>query len=285
VLWVARALWLVLAFTNAAAIDEATTGWSSTMRVTAAVLAWALWGSALVALLAPRPAGFTLLRVAVTAATLAALVCAFDVRATIGVPAALAALAAIPIVTGAHVAHAASDALAYGYERRFPVRAPFALVLGGIPLASAVAAAGVCTPALLLADGRVPAGLLVAVVGLPLAGAAGVALHRLSLRLLVVVPAGLTIVDPLTLADAVLLPEASIAAIEPAAAAAPPGACDLRLGTALGSLSIRTHTPVALARRAGRTSAETASCEGVLVSPVRAQWLLRALADRPRVRG
>lgn len=284
-LWVARALWLVLAFTNAAAIDEATSGWSSTMRVTAAVLAWALWGGALVALLAPRPAGFTLLRVAVTAATLAALVCAFDARAAIGAPAALASLAAIPIVTGAHVAHAAADALSYGYERRFPVRAPFALLLGGIPLASAVAVAGVAAPVLLLADDHVLAGLAGAVIGLPLAAAAGVALHRLSRRLLVVVPAGLTIVDPLTLADAVLLPEASIAAIEPAAAAAPAGACDLRLGTALGSLTIRTNAPVALARRAGRTSAETTACDGVLVCPVRAHWLLRALADRPRVRG
>jgi hypothetical protein len=285
VLWVARALWLVLAFTNAAAIDEATASWSDTMRVTTAVLAWALWGAALVALLAPRPAGFTLLRVAVTAATLAALVCAFAVRAGIGVPAVLASLACVSIVTGAHVAHAAADALSYGYERRFPVRAPFALLLGGIPLASAVAATGVCAPVLLLADGRVLAGLAAAVVGLPVAVAAGVALHRLSLRLLVVVPAGLTIVDPLTLADAVLLPEASIAAIEHAGAATVPGTCDLRLGTALGSLTFRTHTPVTVARRAGRTSAETVPCDGVLVAPVRARWLLRALADRPRVRG
>jgi hypothetical protein len=197
----------------------------------------------------------------------------------------LAALAAIATVTGAHVAHAAVDALSYGYERRFPVRAPFALLLGGIPLAAAVAAAGVCAPVLLLADGRVLAGLVTGAAGLPLAAAAAVALHRLSLRLLVVVPAGLTIVDPLTLADAVLLPEASIVAIEPAAAAAPPEACDLRLGTALGSLAIRTDAPVALARRAGRTGAQTAACSGVLVCPVRAQWLLRALADGPRVRG
>ena len=64
-LWIARALWIVLAFTIARAIDGASADWSSAARVAIAILGWGAWGVAFLALAAPRPWGFTVLRVAV----------------------------------------------------------------------------------------------------------------------------------------------------------------------------------------------------------------------------
>src|SRR4051812_12668321 len=62
VVWTARAAWIVLPFTIGTAIEEAIQPWSHSPQILAAALMWAAWFAGLVALLAPRPWGFTLLR-------------------------------------------------------------------------------------------------------------------------------------------------------------------------------------------------------------------------------
>lgn len=279
-LWVARACWLVLAFTNGVAIDEALHGASGASRTAVAVLGYTLWGAALVALLAPRPAGFTLLRVAVTTAVATALWSAWEAPARASLPALTVALAAATTVTSAAVARASAQGSAYGYEARFPLRAPFALLAGGIPIVAGLAAAAAAAGPLLLAAGAPLAGLPVTVAGVPVAVALVRALHHLERRMLVLVPAGLTLVDPMTLADPVLFPRRSLVSITPAPVHPPRGAVDLRLGTAPGSIALRMREPGPIVRRTGATEGTTVETDTVLCAPVRVRELLDAAAAR-----
>jgi hypothetical protein len=280
VLWIARLSWIVLAFTSANALDHALGDTSTPVRVVVALLAWTLWGATLLGLLAPRPWGFTVARIACTAAVATALISTGFAAATATVPAVAVACVAAVCVCSARVAHACADGVAYGYEHRFPLRPPFALLIGGIPLAAAIVVAGAATGPLLLAARAWIAGVLASVVGLPVAWLTVRALHGLSVRWLVVVPAGFVIVDRLTLADPVLLPTEQVTSIDAAPVARPDGAVDLRLGTAFGSLLVTTREPGEIARRTGRATTTPTNTAAVIVAPVRPSWFRRALADR-----
>lgn len=283
-LWLARALWLVLAFTSAFVLDDALESWSSGARIAVAVIGWLLWGTALLALFAPRPWGFTVLRVAVTAAVLTPVVAAAATPAVLWLGALGAALCAVPVVTGATVAHASAQNVSYGYERRFPLRSPFALIVGGIPVAAALVILGATTGVVLLADERYLHGVIALVVGLPFAGLLARALHGLDTRWLIVVPAGFVIADSLTLSDPVLIPESALQEIGTAPTRAPVGSLDLRLGIAHGSVLVRTSTPAPVPRRTSRSEVSSVSTDCLLVAPLRAAWFETALAERPRVR-
>jgi hypothetical protein len=278
--WLARLTWIVLAFTSASALADATSGWSSAPRAVSAAGLWLAWGGGLLALLAPRPWGFTVLRVASTVAVGVALAATVDQRSLEHFAALAVAIVAVAIACSASVAHACADGAAYGYERRFPLRAPFALMIGGIPITAAVVAAGVGAGPLLLADRRWWWGAAATAIGFPAAALAVRALHSLDRRWLVVVPAGFVVADPLTLSDPVLLPSEIVAAVADAAVDAPPGALDLRLGTAFGGLAVRTREPGTFVRRAGRAEVAPVETDTVLVTPLRPQWFREALAQR-----
>ena len=98
----------------------------------AAILAWGAWTAGLVGLLVRRPWGLTALRVAAPVPLVLALIGAVGsdgswIAAVHGVGALVLAL--LP-ETGAHVV----DGLSYGDERRLMLRAPFALLIGPVPL-------------------------------------------------------------------------------------------------------------------------------------------------------
>lgn len=284
-LWIARGVWVVLAFTSAATLDRALEAWSSGPRVAAGVLGWLMWAVALLALLAPRPLGFTMLRIAATAAVATAVATTVESPTSTWVPAVVVSLVAGVIVTSAPVAHACADGIAYGYERRFPLRAPFALIIGGIPLTALLVVIGATAGVLLLADARWLSGAIALVVGLPFSLLLARALHGLAIRWLIVVPAGFVIADPLSLADPVLVPSGTVASICDAPPTSPDGSADLRLGTAFGSLLITTESPAPIARRTGRAEATATATDAILVAPLRPSWFRRAFAERPRVRG
>src|SRR5690606_22609436 len=89
-------------------------------------------------------------------------------------------------------------------------------LFGPAPIAVALAVAAVVAPALLLAAGAWIPGLVLALVGLVVLRVAVASLHTLASRFVVFVPAGLTLVDPLVLVDAVLFPRARIVRLGPA---------------------------------------------------------------------
>jgi len=178
------------------------------------VLLWTAWAAGLLALLAPRPWGLTLLRVA---APIAVACTVLSITSTGAAPAAIAiasSVLAAALALSDPVAAAAGNALAYGDEVRFPMRIPTPLLIGPVPLAIALAAAGAVAGPLLLADANVITGIACTIVGVSIAWLVVRSLDALSHRWVVLVPAGIAIVDPLTLLEPVLVRRDAVSRVQ-----------------------------------------------------------------------
>lgn len=259
--WLVRVLWAVLPFTVGSTLGDAIAGASSPVRIVASTGLWLGWSAGMLASAAPHPVALTVLRVlapAVLAATAAA--------ALGGHPSALAGGWATVVLAwvfapplGAHCVNGP----AYPNERRFLLRVPGPLLAGPLALAWALAVAGAVTGPLLLAARQWVAGAVCLSVGLPIAVLFARALHNLSRRWVVFVPAGLVLHDPLTLLDPVLFRRQLIARLQPAAAPADvDGALDLTQAAPGLALEMLLTEPVALSvvrpgRRAGRPESPT----------------------------
>jgi hypothetical protein len=280
-LWCARLIWALLPVSAGTALSDALNRWSVAPARVAAVLLWAAWTTGLVALLAPRPWGLTALRVIAPAAVV---IVVLTISVTGAASAALAVsscVVAAAFALSTPVAQASGNALAYGDEIRFPIRVPLSLFLGPVPVAVALIGAGVSVGPLLLATRHYVAGIIVTVVGVAVAWALARSLHSLALRWVVLVPAGLVVVDPLTLADPVLIRREQIRAVtrsqSPRTGA---GGLDLRLGTLPGTIELSLREPQSFARRRGRRSSELREADVVLVSTVKADALVQAASAR-----
>jgi hypothetical protein len=279
-LWCARLLWVSLPITAATAIADALDGWSSAPANVAAAMLWVAWATALVALFAPRPWGLTFVRVAAPVGVMVAIVCAPSTSpGTASVAVAFTLVAAVVALSPA-VAQAAGNALAYGDEVRFPLRIPLPLLLAPVPVAVVLVATGVAIGPLLLADGHLVAGVVAVVVGIPLVAFLARSLHALSRRWLVLVPAGLVVVDPLILVDPAMMRGPQLLGLT-ATTAAPDldRALDLRLGTP-GGVTIRLVEPLPFVRRRGRSDGAIVTTDVVLVAPTRRAALLTTAGAR-----
>lgn len=278
--WCARAAWILLPLTAGAALGDAVSDWADATARTMVVLAWAAWTFGLLALLAPRPWGLTGLRIVAPALVVGMIVGAPDATGVgrFGLPHAL--LAAF-LVLGAPVAAATANALAYGDEVRHPLRIPAPLLLGPVPLAAIGVSIAVTTGPLLVAAGRTPVGFVASIIGGAVAVVLVRSLHALSRRWFVLVPAGITFVDPLTLTEPTLVRHADIVGVKQVPAGPPPGpALDLRLGTPWSAVAIGFTAPQPFTRRRGRDRAEVVEADAVVVSVVGARRL--ALGRRGR---
>ncbi len=287
-LWLLRVAWVSLPLTAGSAAAASVESWSSASRIAAECLLWLAWAIGLLATWAPRPPMLTALRAIAPALLLGAIAAMID-----GAPSTAAAIAAVVataiaavLASADDIAIACANAAAYGDEFRYPLRVPPALFLGPLPLARALVVAGISAPTLLLAEGRVVVGVPCAVAGAALVLVLGRALHGLSRRWVVLVPAGLVVVDPLTLSDPVLfLRERIVALIASSPGRAPEGAIDLRLGAALGSLVLRLDEPTEIGRvTRARRGVEMVRTAEICIAAVRRDELLRhATARRLRV--
>jgi len=280
-LWCARLAWLVLPVTAGGAFADAVHGWPVGPARLATLMVWLAWASGLLALLAPRPWGTTLLRVVAPLLAAATVLTVSSTNAgsatlAIGTTVLAAALALSEPTTAA-----AGNALAYGDEVRYPIRIPTPLLLGPVPIAVALTGLGAVVGPLLLADADFAAGVPVTVVGLPLAWLLVRSLHSLSRRWLVLVPAGVTIVDSLTLVDPVLLSRDFIAAMRRVPATPLAGSVlDLRLGTFGGGIEIELEEPAQFARRQGRARGALVDAEMIATSVARPRALLASAGAR-----
>ena len=286
-LWLLRAAWITLPLTAAPALAAGVRDWRTAEQVVAAVLCWLAYGVGLVAVLAPRPAGLTILRVFAPA-----LLVAVVVAVASGHPSTLAAIGGLAgtivaavLAADSEFAIASANAVAYGDEQRYPLRVPPALFLGPLPVVRAVVVAGVVVGPLLLAGTHYLAGGIAVAVGLPLALLAGRALHRLSRRWLVLVPAGVVVVDRMSLVENTLFPREHIELLRSFAADESPGtALDLRMGATLGSLLATFDEPaeLVLAARPGK-DARTVNAPAMVIAVARRAEVLAGAARR-RVR-
>jgi hypothetical protein len=177
---------------------------------------------------------------------------------------------------------------AYGEERRYPLRIPPALLLGPVPVAVVLLAAGVVSGPLLLADERWVAGIVAVAVAVPVVRAAARSVYALSQRWAVLVPAGIVLKDPLTLVDPVLFPRDKIASLRPLPFATAPAEdiLDLRLGAASGSLVLELTEDAQLFRVRGRQrGGEAVKARRLAFSPRQSDTLMTEAATRKKPRG
>jgi hypothetical protein len=281
--WCARITWALLPVTMGTALADALDSWSTATASVAAGLMWIAWAAGLAALFIPRTWALTVVRVAAPLAVLGAV---FTVSST-SVGAAIAAIGgsivAAVFALSVPVASANANALAYGDEQRVPLRTPTPLLAGPIPIAVLAVGFGIATGPLLLATGRIVLGIVAVVVGFPLAFLVGRSLNSLSGRWLVFVPAGIAIVDPLTLADPVLVRRENISSLRRTTSTTmPAGALDLRLGTLGGGVALALREPVQFARRRGRIDADIVEPVLVVVAVPNADAIVQ-LAGKRRI--
>ena len=164
------------------------------------------------------------------------------------------------------------------------MRIPTPLLFGAVPIAIVLVVAGVAIGPLFLADANFIVGIPLTIAGFALAYVVARSLHSLSTRWLVVVPAGLALVDPLTLLDPVLVRREVIEGIRRVPGPAlPPGALDLRLGTLGGGLEIDLGDEVMFGHRRGRIDGNIVQPTSVAVAVVRTDAVI-ALAESRRIR-
>ncbi len=278
--WPARVAWVALALVGPLVVGPAIDGRSSAVRLVVAIGLWAGWTGGLVALLVPRTASLTALRIVIPAG-LAAVLVAAAVGDSQGASAVIAVAATAVATVGVlvpWVGEAWVDGSSYGPERRLPLRPPVAFSYGLVPLVWAVVVIGAAAGPLLLASGRWVTGGLALLVG-GAAVAAGVrSLHQLSRRWVVLVPTGMVIHDPIALPEPHLFLRTSIAGLGPVPIDEVGEAVDLTVGAPGLALRLALSEPVELLlRQPGRKTATQPATE-VLFTPSRPAHLLELAA-------
>ncbi len=275
--WALRAAWVVLPLTAGPGFAAALATHSRPVQVVASTTLWAVWAGVVTATLIAHPIALTALRTVAPAALVATAGAAADGHGSAAAiaSAALFLMTAFLPETGARYVNGP----AYPNERRLPLRVPGPLLLGILPLSWSLAMGLPVTAALLLASGRWVAGGLVAVFGMPLAGLLLAAMHNLSRRWVVFVPAGLVLHDPLALADPVLFRRQIIEVLRPARADT--DSLDLTQrapGLAL-ELVLTEKVPMMLMRPGSRVG-ESGSTARLLFTPTRPGQVLQEAATR-----
>ena len=267
----------MLPFTAGPAFADALNSAAPAVRTVASVGLWAGWAAGLGATLVPHPVSLTALRVLAPAAVVAAVVAAVG-EGTSALAVAWTAVATA-LVLAPDTGMLCVNGPAYPNERRFPLRAPGALLVGPVELAWALAVGGMVAGPLLLAGKHWVAGGLAAAIGLPVAWLLLRSLHQLSKRWAVFVPAGLVLVDPIGLMDSVLMRRQQVRALRPALAGTQ--ALDLTQrapGLALEAV-LSTDVDVVLVRP-GRRQGNAAKTSHLLFTPT----LPGAVLDEARAR-
>jgi hypothetical protein len=275
--WVVRVSWLVVPFTVGTAVASALDDRSTPVQLCAAVLLWGGWLAIVVGLLVPRPAGLVGIRVGALTVAALALWSADSATewAVAGLSAALVVVVALLPATGEWLV----NGTAYGYERRYLLRAPAAVMVGPIVLAAAALPAAIVVGPLLLASEQWVAGALATVAGAALAFVLYRALHSMAIRWVVLVPAGLVLKDHLALLDPMLFRRTDIEILRRAPADS--DGLDLTAGALGLALEARLRDEQEIHRmRPVRRGAEPFQAWKLLFTPTRPAQLLADAAER-----
>lgn len=280
--WVARAVWALLPFVAGPAFATALDERDVAVRTAASVLLWGAWAATLCASLVFHPLSLTIVRLLAPAAVLASVwAAAQDGVGGAGLIAVAASVAALTLFFLPETGVAFVNGPAYPNERRFPLRVPGPLLLGPLYLSWALTVGGPVAAVLLLAAEQWVAGAVAVVV----AGAAvwflGRALHGLSRRWVVFVPAGLVLHDPMSLYDPVLFPKLQVAGVD--VAPADTDALDLTQGSPGIALQLALREAASLVlTKPGERIGPTVDADRVLFTPTRPGQVLAEVRERMR---
>jgi hypothetical protein len=276
-----RLLWATLPLTAGPLFADALDTRSDAFRTTVSVALWVLWALTLVATLVPLPTTLSAIRVVVPAAVPAAAwaaVATDDLDTAVAVIGLVACVAVAIAVLVAPVGDAFVDGASYGDERRMPLRPPGALLLGPIELAWATTVAGLGAGPLLLAAQSWVAGVVVTIVGVPVALLSARALHRLTRRWVVFVPAGFVLHDHLALAEPMLFPRSVVASV--GIAPADTRATDYTLGALGVAIEVGLAQPVDVVPARRDRTLDAVEIVALLFSPSRPGAVLREARRR-----
>jgi hypothetical protein len=276
-LQVTRLAWLSLPLWAGGSVASGLAGASPAVRHLAEAGMWAAWAIVLVALLVPTTTSLTVVRVlgpAVTAVGVVAAIAGHDLAPTIAV--VIATIVLIGLGSTAEFGQAFVQGSAYGDEARFPLKPPAGLALFAVPLAWLLFVGGVAVGPALLAAKVWVAGALATVVGVVLAAVCARALHRLSRRFAVIVPAGLVLHDHVLLTDTVLFRRAIVDSV--GLAPADTTALDLTGGAPGLAVEVRLNqeVPIGLAPSGLGHQARAVAVDALLFAPSRPGRLLAA---------
>jgi hypothetical protein len=275
--WLVRLSWLAVPFTAGTAVAGALDGRSTAVQAVFGAALWGAWVAVVVGLLVPRPAGLVGARVGALALVPLVLWAADSsldwavggVHTVVMLALAFAPLTAEWLVNGT----------AYGYERRYVLKAPAPVLLGPMLLAALLLPVAAVTGPLLLAAEQWVLGALAVAVGAPLCVVLFRALHSMAMRWGVLVPAGFVVKDHLTLLDPVLFRRTDIEVLQPALADT--DALDLTAGALGLALELRTREPQHIDRmRPVRRGSEPYEVRRLLFTPSRPKALLADAASR-----
>jgi hypothetical protein len=287
--WATALAWVVLPFVAGPSFGDALDTRSRAVQLVATVGLWGFWAVGLLAALVPTTVSLTTIRTLAPASVLAAVWAALVVRDGAGAPESVA-LGFTTLVTVIALSAPVGDRMvngsSYGDERRLPLRPPGVLLLGPLELTWLVVVAGIVGGPLLLAARQWVVGVLALLVGWTLAGLGLRVLHGLSQRWFVFVPAGVVVVDRMSLTDAFLVQRQRVDSIGPAPADT--RAVDLTAGALGLALELRLTAPDVIIpappRRLGaaQVTIDPVEVESVLIAPTRPGWVL-AEATRRRL--
>ena len=296
--WATAIIWLTLPLLAGPVFANALDPRSPVFQHTTTIGLWAFWAVGLVAALVPSTVSLTAIRI-LTPASLAAsgwAVLALPERADTAASLALAitSLAAV-VALSAFVGDRFVNGSSYGDERRMPLRAPGALLLGPLELAWVAVVGGICAGPLLLAARSWILGGALLIIGWAAAAVGVRALHGLSQRWLVFVPAGVVVVDRMVLTDALLVQRQRIAALGIIQPTTPDRSntginsdtdtdTDLTAGALGPRLRVGLTTPELIVPAASRLRRsepiEPYEVSAVLVVPTRPGWALTEARSR-----
>jgi hypothetical protein len=279
--WVLRALWAAVPFAVWPALGEALRHHSTAVRTTASVAGWAVWAAILVATLVPHPVGMTGLRCLTPAVVAAAVAALAGGQPSVGAGALAVAWSVVVLLVSflPQTAVLFVNGPAYPNERRFPLAVPAALLLGPLELAWTLVVGLPVAGLLLLAARQWVLGAVAVVLAVAALRYLGRALHRLSRRWVVFVPAGVVLHDPMSLREPVLFRRQVIETLGPA----PAGSDSLDLTQAALGLALEMHlrekVPMTRITARNRAGEEGASAR-LLFSPTRPGAVLAEAARR-----
>ncbi len=276
-----RLAWLIAPLLVGPAVEAALDDRAEPIRIGVAIAAWAIWAATLIAAMVPRTETLTLMRIVVPAAFAGSIIAVIlgDTSATATTIAGLVGGALPLLAFRAPVLDLFVDGSSYGDERRFLLGTPGALLVGPLLIVWAVVVAGALAGPLLFLAERWVLGVIAVVIGFPAAWFGVQALHRLSQRWLVFVPAGVVVHDKTALREPQLFRAADIAAFGPAPADTE--LQDLSLGSVGLALRAQLREPSAII--VNDRSAETVEptpIAGFVVSPNRPGAVVAEAAER-----
>ncbi len=267
--WVLRVAWASLPFTAGPVFADALDSRESLLRTGASVALWAVWGITLIAMMVPFDKTLTAIRVLVPVSIPAVVFAATQGDSNGGLVALALAVAVFAtfIVLTAPIGDLFINGNSYGDEWRSPLKPPGPVLVAPLPLAWVATAAGLFVGPLVLLAEQWVLGAIVTVVGFGLAALGIRALHVLTQRWAVFVPAGMVIHDGFALAEPMLFRRRDIRILRAAPAETP--VTDLTVGALGLALEVVLEDPVEVARPVRGEPATNERIGGFMFSPTR----------------